>query len=99
MASKVTSLDEMRIKRQVEQNEPCHETVVAALEQALADLKNGNEIANKAIIILLHDEGPLAVQNPEIYLAGLSPLEGVGLCILARDDCTDIARGFADLDV
>jgi exonuclease VII small subunit len=47
--SNVTTLDKVRIERAVSRNEPCLETVISALEQALTELKNGDTYANKCL--------------------------------------------------
>jgi hypothetical protein len=97
--SNVTTLDKVRTERAVSRNEPCLETVISALEQALTELKNGDSYANKCLIVLLNDEGPLATQFPEVYLGGVTPIEALGLLSLAEDDVKEITSGFADLDV
>lgn len=97
--SNVTTLDKIRIERAVRRNEPCLDTVIAALEQALTELKSGSIFANKCLVILLKDEGPLTTQCPEVYLGGVTPIEALGLLSLAEDDVKQITNGVAELDV
>jgi hypothetical protein len=87
--NKILSFEKARIQRAVSREEPCRETVISVLKQAIRDLETGREFANKVVIILYDDSG----QNyyHQTYLGGPTPVEASGILDLGKDDCKIIA--------
>jgi hypothetical protein len=87
--SKVLSFENARIQKAVEREEPCRETVISVLRQAIRDLESGKEFANKVVIVFYDDSG----QNyyHQTYIGGPTPTEAIGILHLGKEDCLIMA--------
>ena len=85
-STKVVSLEEKRVKKAIEDDEPDVAVVINLLEETVVALKSGKVYANKVVVILVEDN--------ECYLhttwtAGMIPHDGIVACSLALDDMKD----------
>lgn len=87
---KISNLKEKWVERAITENLPCQETVVTSLNQALSDLEKGTETANKVLIIFFDDSSSKDFPTWQIYLGGMAPTEGIGVCALAAEECKQL---------
>lgn len=80
----IRELNQQRLVKSIQANEPGPATVVTRLAQVITEIKTGAEHANKVVIILLDDSDNVSYYFTP-YSAGLKPSEAAFLCNMGYD--------------